>query len=103
VIANSTDELRLPQKFFIGPMDYFSILLPGALLTYLLMGEATQHAGGSLIHARWSKHGSLYSQAIFSQPVFLLVSEAVSVSVKAQLNSAFCQAELPGLHFPVAY
>lgn len=26
-----------PQKFFIGLMDFFSILLPGALLTYLLM------------------------------------------------------------------
>src|SRR6516164_7542581 len=30
-----------PQKFFIGLMDFFSILLPGALLTYVLMGEAT--------------------------------------------------------------
>jgi hypothetical protein len=29
-----------PQKFFIGLMDFFSILLPGALLTYLLRGEA---------------------------------------------------------------
>ncbi|MCW5969687.1 MAG: NUDIX domain-containing protein [Blastocatellales bacterium] len=28
-----------PKKFFIGLMDFFSILLPGALLTYLLMGE----------------------------------------------------------------
>lgn len=28
-----------PQNFFIGLMDFFSILLPGALLTYLLMGE----------------------------------------------------------------
>ena len=28
-----------PQKFFIGLMDFFAILLPGALLTYLLMGE----------------------------------------------------------------
>jgi hypothetical protein len=27
-----------PQKFFIGLMGFFSILLPGALLTYLLMG-----------------------------------------------------------------
>jgi hypothetical protein len=27
------------QKFFIGLMDFFSILLPGELLTYLLMGE----------------------------------------------------------------
>lgn len=28
-----------PQKFFISLMDFFSILLPGALLTYLLMDE----------------------------------------------------------------
>jgi 8-oxo-dGTP pyrophosphatase MutT (NUDIX family) len=28
-----------PQKFFIGLMDFFSILLPGALLTWLMMGE----------------------------------------------------------------
>jgi hypothetical protein len=28
-----------PQKFFIGLMGFFSILLPGALLTYLLMGD----------------------------------------------------------------
>jgi ADP-ribose pyrophosphatase YjhB (NUDIX family) len=28
-----------PQKFFIGLMDFFSILLPGALLAYLLMPE----------------------------------------------------------------
>jgi|LakMenEpi03Aug12_release.lakeMendotaPanAssembly.Ray.scaffolds.fasta_scaffold61327_2 hypothetical protein len=28
-----------PQKLFIGLMDFFSILLPGALLIWLLMGE----------------------------------------------------------------
>jgi hypothetical protein len=28
-----------PQKLFIGLMDFFSILLPGSLLTWLLMGE----------------------------------------------------------------
>jgi hypothetical protein len=29
-----------PQKFFIDLMDFFSILLPGALLTFILMGDA---------------------------------------------------------------
>jgi ADP-ribose pyrophosphatase YjhB (NUDIX family) len=33
-----------PEKFFIGLMDFFSILLPGALLTFLLKVEAT-HLG----------------------------------------------------------
>ena len=28
-----------PQKFFIGLMDFFSILLPGALLSFLLMDD----------------------------------------------------------------
>ncbi len=34
------------RKFFIGLMHFFSILLPGALLTYLLMGEASQSCWG---------------------------------------------------------
>jgi hypothetical protein len=43
-----------PEKFFIGLMDFFSILLPGALLTWLLMGEVgTAVLGGSLCQARW--------------------------------------------------
>ena len=29
-----------PQKFFIGMMDFFSILLPGAVLTYLFSDVA---------------------------------------------------------------
>jgi len=28
-----------PQTFFIGLIDFVSILLPGALLTWLLIGE----------------------------------------------------------------
>lgn len=28
-----------PWKLLIGLMDFFSILLPGALMTYLLMGK----------------------------------------------------------------
>ena len=40
-----------PQKFFIGLMDFFSILLPGALLTYLLMGEV----GSVVLGDRFSK------------------------------------------------
>jgi len=31
-----------PQKFFVGLMDFFSIILPGALLTFLLRGEVAQ-------------------------------------------------------------
>ena len=28
-----------PQELFISVMDFFSLLLPGALLTYLIMDE----------------------------------------------------------------
>ncbi len=27
-----------PQDFFIGVIDFFSVILPGALVTYFLMG-----------------------------------------------------------------
>jgi len=37
-----------PQKFFIGLMDFFSILLPGALLTFFLRLEA-KHWEGTVI------------------------------------------------------
>lgn len=40
-----------PQTFFIGLMDLFSILLPGALLTYLVMGEV----GPVVLGDRYSK------------------------------------------------
>src|SRR4030095_12993940 len=50
-----------PQKFFIGLLDFFSILLPGALLTYLLRDElGPGRAGGSLFRApRTRSLGSL--------------------------------------------
>lgn len=35
-----------PQKFFIGLIDFFSILLPGALLTYLLKEDVGPHLLG---------------------------------------------------------
>lgn len=45
-----------PQKFFIGLMDFFSILLPGALLSWLLMGEVGSVVlGGVLRHALWRR------------------------------------------------
>ena len=40
-----------PQNFFVGLMDFFSILLPGALLTYLLMGDA----GSVILGDRFSR------------------------------------------------
>jgi hypothetical protein len=66
-----------PQKFFIGLMDFFSILLPGALLTYLLMGKV----GPVVLGDRYAKLASaeawavfLFASYLFGHLVFLLGS-----------------------------
>ncbi|SEJ19770.1 hypothetical protein SAMN04244579_03457 [Azotobacter beijerinckii] len=50
-----------PQKFFIGLMDFFSILLPGALLTWLLMGEM----GPVVLGDRYAKLAGAEVWAVF--------------------------------------
>lgn len=66
-----------PEKLFIGLMDFFSILLPGALLTYLLMGET----GPVVLGERYSKLADaeawaafLFASYLFGHLVFLLGS-----------------------------
>ncbi|MBI4519153.1 MAG: NUDIX domain-containing protein [Deltaproteobacteria bacterium] len=66
-----------PQKFFIGLMDFFSILLPGALLTYLLMGEV----GPVVLGDRYAKLAGaeawaafLFASYLFGHLVFLVGS-----------------------------
>lgn len=66
-----------PQKFFIGLMEFFSILLPGALLTYLFMGEA----GPAVLEDRSERLAGaeawaafLFASYLFGHPVFLLGS-----------------------------
>ena len=66
-----------PQKLFIGLMDFFSILLPGALLTYLLMGEV----GPLVLGDRYAKLDGaqawaafLFASYLFGHLVFLLGS-----------------------------
>jgi 8-oxo-dGTP pyrophosphatase MutT (NUDIX family) len=66
-----------PQKWFIGLMDFFSILLPGALLTYLLMDQV----GPVLLAERYGKlAGSegwaafLFASYLFGHLIFLLGS-----------------------------
>ncbi|MBP9903386.1 MAG: hypothetical protein KBH45_18145 [Verrucomicrobia bacterium] len=66
-----------PQKFFIGLMDFFSILLPGALLTYLLMGEV----GPVVLGDRYARLAGaqawaafLFASYLFGHLIFLLGS-----------------------------
>lgn len=50
-----------PQKFFIGLMDFFSILLPGALLTWLLMDGV----GPVMLGPRYASLGGAQAWAVF--------------------------------------
>ncbi len=66
-----------PQKLFIGLMDFFSILLPGALLTYLLMGDI----GPAVLGDRYAELDGaqawavfLFASYLFGHLVFLLGS-----------------------------
>src|SRR5262245_57653919 len=66
-----------PQKFFIGLMDFFSILLPGTLLTWLLMGEVGPVVLGNryttlAIAQAWAAF--LFASYLFGHLVFLLGS-----------------------------
>ena len=50
-----------PEKFFIGLVDFFSILLPGAVLTYLLKGDV----GLCFPDDRYSKLAGTEGWAVF--------------------------------------
>jgi hypothetical protein len=49
------------QKSFIGLMDFFSILLPGVLITYLLMGEV----GPAVLGDRYAQLAGAEAWAVF--------------------------------------
>jgi ADP-ribose pyrophosphatase YjhB (NUDIX family) len=66
-----------PQKLFIGLMDFFSILLPGALLSYLLM----DNVGPLVLGDRYAKLAGteawvafLFASYLFGHLIFLLGS-----------------------------
>ena len=66
-----------PQQFFIGLMDVFSILLPGALLTYLMMGDVGPVVLGDRYLQLAGAEGwaaFLFSSYLFGHLVFLLGS-----------------------------
>jgi len=66
-----------PQKFFVGMMDFFSILLPGALLTFLFMNEAGPLVMGERYdHLTGVQGGAafLIASYLFGHLIFLLGS-----------------------------
>ena len=66
-----------PQKFFIGLMVFFSILLPGALLTWLLVGEVVPVVLGDRYATFAGAPGwaaFLFASYLFGHLLFLLSS-----------------------------
>jgi NUDIX domain len=66
-----------PQKFFIGLMDFFSIVLPGALLTFLLMPKVGPAVLGQEYSALVDTKGwtaFLFTSYLVGHLVFLLGS-----------------------------
>lgn len=57
-----------PQKFFIGLIDFFSILLPGALLTYLLKEDV----GTRLLGDRYDQITGIEGWVVFLFSSYLL-------------------------------
>jgi ADP-ribose pyrophosphatase YjhB (NUDIX family) len=51
----------VPDKFFVGLFDFFSVLLPGALLTYLLK----DHVGPKLVAGRYGELAGTEGWAVF--------------------------------------
>lgn len=72
-----------PQKFFIGLVDFFSILLPGALLTFLFMGQVGPAVLGKERYAQLSGApawvGFLFASYLFGHLIFLVGSRLDSV------------------------
>ncbi len=66
-----------PQKFFIGVIDFFSILLPGALLTYLLKDDVGARLFGQGYQAPAGTEGwvvFLFTSYLLGHFIFLLGS-----------------------------
>lgn len=82
-----------PQKFFIGLMDFFSILLPGALLTYLLKDQVGPLFLGSSYPQLKSTEGGfvfLFSSYLLGHFIFLIgawLDELYDIFCKYTLNT----------------
>ncbi len=57
-----------PQKFFIGLIDFFSIILPGAILTYLIKGSV----GPSILGTEYQKLSGAEAAIVFLVSSYLV-------------------------------
>lgn len=83
-----------PQKFFIGLMDFFSILLPGALLIYLLV----DNVGPLVLGDRYSKLAGSEAGAVFLFVNYLLGHLVILISTWKKAEPACKLWEWEGVH-----
>jgi 8-oxo-dGTP pyrophosphatase MutT (NUDIX family) len=87
-----------PQKFFIGLIDFFSILLPGALLTFLLKDDLGVRLLGA-VRYREVAQGSpgwiafLFSSYLLGHFVFLLGAGLLDEHVYDRIRRATIQGQ----------
>lgn len=89
-----------PQKFFIGLIDFFSILLPGALLTYLLKDDIGQAFLGDGYHALAGTEGwaaFLFSSYLLGHFIFLLGSLLLDDHVYDRIRKATYEEQVKRL------
>jgi 8-oxo-dGTP pyrophosphatase MutT (NUDIX family) len=80
-----------PKKFFIGVIDFFSVLLPGALLTYELSGDPTTRALGEHYKGLTGAAGWLaffFSSYVLGHFIFLLGSALLDYYVYDPIREA---------------
>jgi 8-oxo-dGTP pyrophosphatase MutT (NUDIX family) len=89
-----------PQKFFLGVVDFFSVLLPGALLTYVLR----DYAGPRLLGPGYQSLAGVEAGAVFlfsayllGHFIFLLGSWALDDRVYDKIRRATDQSEIERL------
>ena len=80
-----------PQKFFIGLVDFFSILLPGALVTYLFKDDAGRRIFGDQYQKIAGTEGwlvFLFSSYLVGHFIFLLGSWLLDDHVYDRMRTA---------------
>jgi ADP-ribose pyrophosphatase YjhB (NUDIX family) len=89
-----------PQKFFIGVIDFFSILLPGAMLTFLLKDSVGPQFFGASYQRLTGTEGwvvFLFSSYLLGHFVFLLGSWVLDDHVYDPIRKATYPAQVTRL------
>src|SRR5712691_3387679 len=86
-----------PEKFFIGLMDFFSILLPGALLSYALKDSVGPHVFGSGYYRLSGAEGwvvFLFAAYLFGHFIFLIGARFLDDYLYDPIRSATAASRL---------